>query len=95
MLARKVSAAVAAGCTVVMKPAAETPLSALALVALAEEAGIPPGVVNIVAGKKATDIGKVLCESPLVAKISFTGSTNVGKVRWVASFCCCSSVSRF
>ncbi|GAU93871.1 hypothetical protein RvY_05739 [Ramazzottius varieornatus] len=80
MLARKVSAAVAAGCTVVMKPAAETPLSALALAALAEEAGIPPGVVNIVAGKKASEIGKVLCESPLVAKISFTGSTHVGKL---------------
>ncbi|XP_055342084.1 3-sulfolactaldehyde dehydrogenase-like [Paramacrobiotus metropolitanus] len=80
MLARKVSAALAAGCTCVMKPASETPLSALALVQLGEEAGVPPGVLNIVTGTNAAEIGKILCESPLIAKISFTGSTNVGKL---------------
>ena len=61
------------------KPASETPLSALALCALAEEAGIPPGVLNMVTGKSSREIGGVLTESPIVRKFTFTGSTPVGK----------------
>lgn len=82
MITRKVGAALAAGCTCVIKPAEDTPLSALALVALAEEIGIPPGVVNIVTSnfENSSEIGKVLCESPLVGALSFTGSTRVGKI---------------
>ena len=79
MITRKVSPALAAGCTVVLKPANETPLSALALAVLAEKAGIPKGVFNIVTGD-APPIGKVLCEHPAVRFIGFTGSTNVGKI---------------
>ncbi|MEG0340555.1 NAD-dependent succinate-semialdehyde dehydrogenase [Acinetobacter sp. P8-3-8] len=79
MITRKVGPALAAGCTVVIKPASETPLSALALVALAEQAGIPKGVVNIVAGS-ARDIGAVLTSHPAVKKVSFTGSTQIGKL---------------
>jgi succinate-semialdehyde dehydrogenase / glutarate-semialdehyde dehydrogenase len=79
MITRKVSPALAAGCTVVLKPAMETPLSALALVALAEKAGIPKGVFNIVTGD-APAIGKVLCEHPAVRFVGFTGSTAVGKI---------------
>jgi len=66
MITRKVSPALAAGCTVVLKPANETPLTALALVALAEKAGVPKGVFNILTGN-SSDIGKVLCEHPAVA----------------------------
>ena len=80
MITRKVAPALAAGCAVVIKPAAETPLSALALAVLAKEAGIPDGVLNIVAGKKSSDIGKVMCESDIVRKLSFTGSTKIGKI---------------
>jgi succinate-semialdehyde dehydrogenase / glutarate-semialdehyde dehydrogenase len=79
MITRKVSPALAAGCTVVLKPANETPLSALALAVLAEKAGVPKGVFNIVTGD-APPIGKVLCEHPAVRFIGFTGSTNVGKI---------------
>ena len=79
MITRKVSPALAAGCTVVLKPANETPLSALALAALADKAGVPKGVFNIVTGD-APPIGKVLCEHPAVRFIGFTGSTNVGKI---------------
>jgi succinate-semialdehyde dehydrogenase / glutarate-semialdehyde dehydrogenase len=79
MITRKVSPALAAGCTVVLKPANETPLSALALAALAEKAGIPKGVFNIITGD-APPIGKVLCEHPAVRFIGFTGSTEVGKI---------------
>src|SRR6201747_724097 len=79
MITRKVSPALAAGCTVVLKPANETPLTALALVALAEKAGVPKGVFNIVTGD-APPIGKVLCEHPAVRFVGFTGSTNVGKI---------------
>lgn len=79
MITRKVGPALAAGCTVVIKPASETPLSALALVALAEQAGIPKGVVNIVTGS-ARDIGAVLTSHPAVKKVSFTGSTQIGKL---------------
>ena len=79
MIARKVAPALAAGCTVVIKPAAETPLSALAMAELADQAEIPKGVVNIVPSTASSDIGQALTSSPLVRKISFTGSTAVGK----------------
>ncbi|NVK29417.1 MAG: NAD-dependent succinate-semialdehyde dehydrogenase, partial [Gammaproteobacteria bacterium] len=68
-----------AGCTVVCKPANETPLSAFAMVALAEEAGIPAGVINLVCGY-TSDIGKTITQSPTVRKLTFTGSTEVGKL---------------
>lgn len=80
MITRKLAPALAAGCTVVVKPATYTPLSALALVELAERAGIPAGVVNVVPGKRSSVIGNELMASPLVRKISFTGSTEVGKL---------------
>ncbi len=79
MITRKAAPAMAAGCPVVIKPAAETPLSALALAMLAEEAGVPPGVFNIVTSTRSREVGEVLTESPLVRKFSFTGSTAVGK----------------
>ncbi|MEW5683205.1 MAG: NAD-dependent succinate-semialdehyde dehydrogenase [Pseudomonadota bacterium] len=79
MIARKAAAALAAGCTFVVKPAQQTPLSALALAELADQAGIPPGVFNVVAGGDAKAIGAVLTQHPKVAKFSFTGSTAVGK----------------
>uniref|UniRef100_A0A8P4KHK9 Succinate-semialdehyde dehydrogenase, mitochondrial n=1 Tax=Dicentrarchus labrax TaxID=13489 RepID=A0A8P4KHK9_DICLA len=82
MITRKVGAALAAGCTVVVKPAEDTPLSALALAELAEQAGIPAGVFNVVpcSREKTPAVGEVLCTDPLVAKISFTGSTATGKL---------------
>jgi succinate-semialdehyde dehydrogenase/glutarate-semialdehyde dehydrogenase len=79
MITRKAGPALAAGCTMVLKPSEETPLSALALAVLAEKAGIPPGVFNIVSGD-AVAIGGVLTESEVVRKLSFTGSTRVGKL---------------
>jgi succinate-semialdehyde dehydrogenase/glutarate-semialdehyde dehydrogenase len=79
MITRKCAPAFAAGCTVVLKPASETPFSALALAVLAEQAGMPPGVFNIVTGD-AKAIGGELTSNPLVKKISFTGSTKVGKL---------------
>ena len=79
MIARKLGAALAAGCTFVSKPAPQTPFSALAWGALAEEAGIPAGVVNIITGP-AEEIGAELTENPLVKKITFTGSTAIGKL---------------
>ena len=79
MITRKVGPALAAGCTVVIKPASETPLSALALVALAEQAGIPKGVINVVTGS-SREIGGVLTTHSAVKKVSFTGSTQVGKL---------------
>ncbi|MES2368035.1 MAG: NAD-dependent succinate-semialdehyde dehydrogenase [Pseudomonadota bacterium] len=78
MLTRKAGAALAAGCTVVAKPASQTPFTALALAELAQRAGLPPGVLNVVTGD-AEIIGGVLTSHPLVRKISFTGSTAVGK----------------
>jgi len=78
MLTRKAGAALAAGCTVVAKPASQTPFTALALAELAQRAGLPPGVLNVVTGDAAT-IGGVLTSHPLVRKVSFTGSTEVGK----------------
>ncbi|MCK9504932.1 MAG: NAD-dependent succinate-semialdehyde dehydrogenase [Porticoccaceae bacterium] len=80
MLARKVAPALAAGCTFVAKPAKETPLSALALAVLAEQAGIPPGVFNVVCGSSASAIGGELTANPAVKKLTFTGSTAVGKL---------------
>ncbi|WP_144392777.1 NAD-dependent succinate-semialdehyde dehydrogenase [Pleionea sediminis] len=79
MLTRKAGPALAAGCTVVARPASETPLSALALAELAQQAGIPDGVLNIVVGKNSSEMGRVLTQHPDIAKFSFTGSTNVGK----------------
>jgi succinate-semialdehyde dehydrogenase/glutarate-semialdehyde dehydrogenase len=78
MLTRKAGAALAAGCTVVAKPASQTPYTALALAELAQRAGLPRGVLNVVTGDSAT-IGVVLTSHPLVRKVSFTGSTAVGK----------------
>ncbi len=80
MITRKISPAIAAGCTVVLKPAAQTPLSALALAYLSKEAGFPEGVINIITSNNASEIGKVMTEHPLVQKFSFTGSTKVGKM---------------
>ncbi|XP_044523328.1 succinate-semialdehyde dehydrogenase, mitochondrial isoform X1 [Gracilinanus agilis] len=82
MITRKVGAALAAGCTVVVKPAEDTPLSALALGELANQAGIPPGVYNVVpcSRQKTKEVGEALCTDPLVSKISFTGSTATGKI---------------
>jgi succinate-semialdehyde dehydrogenase / glutarate-semialdehyde dehydrogenase len=79
MITRKAAPALAAGCTMVLKPSEETPLSAFALAVLAEKAGIPAGVFNIVSGD-AIAIGKVLTESAVVRKLSFTGSTRIGKL---------------
>jgi succinate-semialdehyde dehydrogenase/glutarate-semialdehyde dehydrogenase len=79
MITRKVGPALAAGCTVVAKPASQTPFSALALAVLAERAGIPRGVLNVVTGP-AAEIGGELTSNPIVRKISFTGSTEVGKL---------------
>lgn len=78
MITRKVGAALAAGCTTVVKPASATPFSALALAELALEAGIPPGVFNIITGSSDV-IAKILTSNPMVRKLSFTGSTEVGK----------------
>jgi len=78
MLTRKIAPALAAGCTVVCKPANATPLSAFAAVELAERAGIPPGVINIVAGR-TSEIGKEMTSNPVVRKLTFTGSTPIGK----------------
>jgi succinate-semialdehyde dehydrogenase/glutarate-semialdehyde dehydrogenase len=79
MITRKAGPALAAGCSIVIKPAAETPLSALALAELAHRAGIPAGVLNVVTGLDARAIGKALTDSPVVRKLTFTGSTPVGK----------------
>jgi succinate-semialdehyde dehydrogenase/glutarate-semialdehyde dehydrogenase len=80
MITRKVAPALAAGCTVVIKPSEETPLCALALAKLALDAGVPPGVLNVVTTLDAPAVGKVLCEDSRVRKLSFTGSTAVGKL---------------
>ncbi len=78
MITRKVGPALAAGCTIVCKPATQTPFSALALAELAERAGIPPGVFNVVTGS-AAQIGGEMTSNPLVRKVTFTGSTEIGK----------------
>ncbi|MEH6569025.1 MAG: NAD-dependent succinate-semialdehyde dehydrogenase [Halioglobus sp.] len=79
MIARKAAPALAAGCTIVIKPASETPLSAFAMAELAERAGVPAGVINVVAGG-SSDIGGELTSNPIVRKLTFTGSTPVGKM---------------
>ncbi|HUH38549.1 MAG TPA: NAD-dependent succinate-semialdehyde dehydrogenase [Spongiibacteraceae bacterium] len=90
MLARKIAPALAAGCTIVCKPASNTPLSALALGELAQRAGIPAGVINMVCGKTAA-IGEAMTSSPVVRKLTFTGSTAVGKKLMAA---CADTVKR-
>ncbi len=80
MIARKIAPALAVGCAVVSKPAEQTPLSAIALAILAERAGIPAGVFNVILGTDGPAIGKELCYNPKVRKISFTGSTEVGRI---------------
>jgi succinate-semialdehyde dehydrogenase/glutarate-semialdehyde dehydrogenase len=80
MITRKIGAAIAAGCTVVIKPAPDTPFSALALADLADRVGIPRGVVNVVTTQRHVEaVGKEMCTHDLVRKVSFTGSTAVGK----------------
>lgn len=80
MIARKIGAALAAGCTVVVKPAEATPFSALAMAFLAERAGFPKGVINVVTSSKPEEVGAEICSHPKLRKISFTGSTEVGKI---------------
>lgn len=80
MLARKMAPALAVGCAVVSKPAAETPLSALALAKLAERAGVPAGLFSVLPSTHSSDIGKEFCTNETVRKISFTGSTEVGRI---------------
>jgi succinate-semialdehyde dehydrogenase / glutarate-semialdehyde dehydrogenase len=82
MITRKVAPALAAGCPVVIKPAEQTPLSALAVAELALRAGMPPGVLNVITadGDRSIEVGKVLCGSDIVRHLSFTGSTEVGRI---------------
>jgi succinate-semialdehyde dehydrogenase / glutarate-semialdehyde dehydrogenase len=79
MAARKIGPALAAGCTTILKPASETPLTALALAALMEEAGLPPGVVNVLPSKRSSEVVSAMLADPRVRKLSFTGSTEVGR----------------
>ncbi|HGO5854532.1 TPA: NAD-dependent succinate-semialdehyde dehydrogenase [Mannheimia haemolytica] len=80
MITRKAAPALAAGCAIVIKPAAETPLSALALAVLAEQAGIPTGIFNIITSSDSENIGKELSANSIVRKLTFTGSTRIGKI---------------
>ncbi|WP_442971027.1 NAD-dependent succinate-semialdehyde dehydrogenase [Roseovarius sp. D0-M9] len=80
MITRKAAPALAAGCAFVGRPAAETPLSATAMGVLAERAGIPAGVFNIVTSSRSSEVGKEFCENPAVRKLTFTGSTEVGRI---------------
>lgn len=80
MITRKVGPALAVGCGFVARPAAETPLSALALGVLAERAGLPKGLLSIIPSSRSSDIGKEFCENPLIRKLTFTGSTEVGRI---------------
>ena len=82
MITRKVAPAIAAGCTVVIKPAEQTPLSALAVAELAQRAGFPAGVINVVTADadRSIEVGKLLCDSDVVRHLSFTGSTEVGRI---------------
>ena len=79
-IARKVAPALAAGCAVVSKPAAETPLSAIAMAVLAERAGLPAGLFNLLPSTHSSDLGKEFCSNEVVRKLSFTGSTEVGRI---------------
>jgi len=80
MIARKAAPALAAGCGFVARPAAETPLSALAMAVLGERAGLPKGILSIVTSSRSSDVGKEFCENPKVRKLTFTGSTEVGRI---------------
>lgn len=80
MITRKAAAALGAGCSFIVKPAAETPLSALALAYLAQQAGLPDGLINVVVGENAPAIGNLLTTHPDISKFTFTGSTRVGKI---------------
>jgi len=80
MITRKAAPALAAGCAFVARPATETPLSALAMGVLADRAGIPKGVLSFIPSSKASEIGKEFCENPIVRKLTFTGSTEVGRI---------------
>ncbi|MCL3881552.1 NAD-dependent succinate-semialdehyde dehydrogenase [Marivita sp. GX14005] len=80
MITRKAGPALAAGCSFVARPAAETPLSAIVLGVLADRAGIPAGVFNVVPSSSSSEVGKEMCENPAVRKITFTGSTEVGRI---------------
>ncbi len=80
MITRKAAPALAAGCAFVGRPAAETPLSATVMAVLAERAGIPAGVFNIVTSSRSSEVGKEFCENPAVRKLTFTGSTEVGRI---------------
>jgi len=80
MITRKCGPALAVGCAFVARPAAETPLSALALAVLAERAGLPAGLLSVVPSSRSSDIGKEFCENPIVRKLTFTGSTEVGRI---------------
>ena len=80
MIARKVAPALAAGCGFIARPASETPLSALAMAVLAERAGVPAGLFSVVTSQRASDIGKEFCENHAVKKLTFTGSTEVGRI---------------
>lgn len=80
MVARKVAPALAAGCAIVLKPAAQTPLSSLALAVLAERAGLPGGLFSVIPTTHSRDFGAEICENPIVRKLTFTGSTEVGRV---------------
>jgi len=80
MITRKVGPALAAGCPVIVKPAGQTPLSALAIAELGQRAGLPAGVLNVITAAKSAEIGKLLCDSEVVRHLSFTGSTEVGRI---------------
>ncbi|MRX49656.1 succinate-semialdehyde dehydrogenase [Paracoccus sp. S-4012] len=80
MITRKCGPALAVGCGFVARPAAETPLSALALAVLGERAGLPKGIFSVITSSRSSDIGKEFCENPLVRKLTFTGSTEVGRI---------------
>ncbi|MDJ0832854.1 MAG: aldehyde dehydrogenase family protein, partial [Gammaproteobacteria bacterium] len=80
MITRKAAPALAAGCPIIIKPAPDTPLSALALAELADRAGFPPGIFNVITSNQAAAVGQEMTANPLVRKISFTGSTAVGKI---------------
>ncbi|GAA0311056.1 NAD-dependent succinate-semialdehyde dehydrogenase [Rhodovulum strictum] len=80
MITRKAAPALAAGCAMVIKPAEDTPLSALAMAVLAERAGLPAGLLSVVTSMRAAEVGREFCENPVVRKLSFTGSTEVGRI---------------
>jgi succinate-semialdehyde dehydrogenase/glutarate-semialdehyde dehydrogenase len=80
MITRKVAPALAAGCAIIVRPATLTPLSALALGVLADRAGLPKGILSIVPSKSSSEIGKEFCENPIIRKLTFTGSTEVGRI---------------